>query len=137
MRFDTGAPLGLFFDHDNKVLLVAFSGIFDRDTTLALNKAAKAVVERHGHVAVILDFTDVSQLALQLRDWPELGNDRRAIRGKPRVLVAPQTGTFAPLRLHGTFQASGGTGTQVVATRTQAERALGLTSPKFEPIDLP
>ena len=137
MQSDTGAPLGLFFDHDNKVLLVAFSGIFDRDTTLTLNKAAKAVVERHGHVAVILDFTDVSELALQLRDWPELGNDRRAIRGKPRVLVAPQTATFSPLHLHGTFQAAGGTGTQVVATRSQAERALGLRSPKFEPIDLP
>jgi len=136
MASDTGAPLGLFFDHDNKVLLVAFSGVFDRNTTLDLNKAAKAVVERYGHVAAILDFTDVTELALQLRDWPELGNSRRAIRGKLRMLVAPVSPIFAPLRLHGAYKAGVGDDTEVVTTRAQAFRQLGLTEPTFVPLDL-
>ena len=88
--------LGLFFEAAHKVLLVSFSGVFSRDTANALNRAATATVERYGHVAVILDLTDVTNFSIALRDWPELGNNRRAIRGKLRMLVAPPTDT-APM----------------------------------------
>ncbi len=91
----------------------------------------------HDNKVLLVEFTDVTELGLQLRDWPELGNDRRAIRGKPRVLVAPLTATFSSLRLHGTYQAAGDTGTQVVPTRAHAERALGLRAANFESLDLP
>lgn len=136
MANETDFPLGLFFDHSNKVLLVTFCGTFTRDTTTALNKAARAVVERYGHVAVILDFSEVTEMAIQLRDWPELGNSRRAIRGKRRLLVAPQTPIFSPLRLYGTHRADAGDDTDVVATRSAAYRGLGLVDPRFEPLDL-
>ena len=136
MPNESASPLGLFFDHDSKVLLVTFSGVFTQETTKDLNKAARVVVERFGHVAVILDFSDVTELALQLRDWPELGNSRRAIRGKLRMLVAPQTPTFVPLRLHGSHHGGVGDDTEVVPTRQAAYRGLNLTDPKFEPLDL-
>ena len=126
-------PIGLFFDPTNRVFLAAFSGAFTRETTLALNRGAKAVVERHGHVPVILDFSDVTGFAIQLRDWPELGNSRRAIRGKLRFLVAPQTPIFSILRLHGTHRGGVGDDTEVVVTRAEAYRQLGLVNPKFEP----
>jgi hypothetical protein len=32
------SPIGLFFEQTEKVLLAAFSGVFTRDTALALNK---------------------------------------------------------------------------------------------------
>ncbi|CAN5674529.1 hypothetical protein BH11PSE3_BH11PSE3_48650 [soil metagenome] len=131
------SPLELFFDHEHKVLLVEFSGVFDKSVTLRLNAAAKAVVEHHGHVAVILDFSGVTDFAIQLRDWPELGNSRRAIRGTPRVLVAPQKEIFANLHLHGTHYAAAGDGTTAVGSRAQAQHLLGLTDPKFEPLQLP
>ena len=136
MPNETDSPLRLFFDHDDKVLLVTLSGAFSRTTTDALNKAAKAVVARYGHVAVILDFSDVTEFAIQLRDWPELGNSRRAIRGRLRMLVAPQTPIFSALRLHGTHRAGAGDDTEVVPTRLAAYRGLGLVEPKFEPLDL-
>ena len=136
MSSDKDAPLGLFFDQSNKVLLVTFSGAFTRTATTNLNKAAKAVVQRYGHVAVILDFSDVTDFAIQLRDWPELGNRRRAIRGKPRMLVAPQTEIFSILWLHGTHHAGAGEDTDVVATRAEAHRRLGLVDPTFDPLDL-
>ena len=123
MSNDHDSSLELFFEPKHKVLLVTFSGAFTRTATIDLNKAAKAVVERHGHVAAILDFSDVTDFAIELRDWPELGNSRRAIRGKPRVLVAPQTATFSILWLHG-------------ATRLEAYRRLALEDPAFEPLDL-
>lgn len=136
MSNESDSDLGLFFDQSNKVLLVTFSGAFTRTTTTALNKAAKAVVERHGHVAVILDFSDVTDFTIPLRDWPELGNSRRAIRGKLRMLVAPQTAIFSMLRLHGTHYAGAGDDTEVVRTRLEAYRGLGLADPMFEPLDL-
>jgi hypothetical protein len=137
MSSDKDSSLGLFFDQSNRVFLVTFSGAFTRTATTNLNKAAKAVVERYGPVAVILDFSDVTDFAIQLRDWPELGNSRRAIRGKPRMLVAPQTESFSILRLHGTHHEGAGEDTNVVGTRADAYRGLGLTEPKFEPLDLP
>lgn len=131
------SPLALFFDHTHKVLLVEFAGVFDKSVTLQLNAAAKAVVNHHGHVAVILDFSRVTDFAIQLRDWPELGNSRRAIRGTQRVLVAPQKEIFSNLHLHGTHYAAAGDGTTAVATRIQAQHLLGLTDPRFEPLTLP
>jgi hypothetical protein len=132
----TESSLDLFFEPTHKVLLVAFSGAFSRDSAGALNRAAKTVVERYGHVPVILDFTDVTSFSIQLRDWPELGNDRRAIRGQLRMLVAPQTEMFSMLRLHGTQRRGMGDDTEVVSTRAIACRRLGLDVHSFEPITL-
>jgi hypothetical protein len=130
------SPIGLFFERTQKVFLVTFSGAFTRDTALALNEAARAVVDRHGHVPVILDFTGVTSFSIQLRDWPELGNERRAIRGKPRFLVAPPTEIFSILRLHGTHRGGHGDDTEAVPTRDAACRKLGLSNPNFEPLVL-
>ena len=126
--------LGLFFEAAHKVLLVSFSGVFSRDTANALNRAATATVERYGHVAVILDLTDVTNFSIALRDWPELGNNRRAIRGKLRMLVAPPTEAFSVLRLHGSQRRGMDDETEIVATREIACERLGLLAPRFEPI---
>jgi len=130
------SSIGFFFERTRSVLLATFSGVFTRETALSLNRAARAVVERHGHVPVILDFTQVTSFSIQLRDWPELGNERRAIRGKPRLLVAPPTETFSILRLHGTHRGRDGDDTEVVPTRESACRKLGLDNPNFEPLQV-
>jgi hypothetical protein len=124
--------LGLFFEPTHKVLLVSFAGVFSRETANALNRAATATVERYGHVPVILDFTDVTNFSIALRDWPELGNNRRAIRGKLRMLVAPSTEPFSSLRLHGSQRRGMDDATEIVATREVACSRLGVHS--FEPI---
>jgi hypothetical protein len=127
-------PLALFFDQTNKVLLASFSGVFTRQVTIDLDKAARALAALHGPFAVILDFTKVSELALQLRDWPQFATNRRAIRGTRRIMVAPPTDIFVPLRLHGPHHGRAGKDTDVVATRAEAFRQLGLRSPAFEPV---
>ena len=127
-------PLALFFDRTNKVLLAAFSGVFTRQTTIDLDTAARALAALHGPFAVILDFTKVTELALQLRDWPQFATNRRAIRGTRRIMVAPPIDMFVPLRLHGPHHGRAGEDTDVVATRAEAFRQLGLRSPAFEPV---
>ena len=127
-------PLALFFDRTNKVLLAAFSGVFTRQTTIDLDTAARALAALHGPFAVILDFTKVTELALQLRDWPQFATNRRAIRGPRRIMVAPPLDIFTPLRLHGPHHGRAGEDTDVVATRAEAFRQLGLRSPAFEPV---
>jgi len=84
MSSDADLPLALFFDQTNKVLLAAFSGVFTLQVTIDLDTAARALAALHGPFAVILDFTKVTELALQLRDWPQFATNRRAIRGTRR-----------------------------------------------------
>lgn len=127
-------PLALFFDRTNRVLLAAFSGVFTRQITIDLDTAARALAAVHGPFAVILDFTKVTELALQLRDWPQFATNRRAIRGTRRIIVAPPLDIFTPLRLHGPHHGRAGEDTDVVATRAEAFRQLGLRSPAFEPV---
>ena len=130
-------PLALSFDQINKVLLASFSGVFSKQTTIDLDTAARALAALHGPFAVILDFTQVTELALQLRDWPQFATNRRAIRGTRRIMVAPPTDIFVPLRLHGPHHGRAGEDTDVVATRAEAFRQLGLRSPAFEPVAPP
>jgi hypothetical protein len=127
-------PLALFFDRTNKVLLAAFSGVFTRQVTIDLDTAARALAAQHGPFAVILDFTKVTELGIQLRDWPQFATNRRAIRGTRRIMVAPLTDTFVSLRLHGPHHGRAGEDTDVVTTRADAFRQLGLRSPAFEPV---
>jgi hypothetical protein len=116
------------------VLLAAFSGAFTRQITVDLDTAARALQVQHGPFAVVLDFTKVSEINIQLRDWPQFAADRRAIRGTRRIIVAPPNDIFAPLRLYGTQRGGAGTDSDVVSTRDQAFRQLGLKSPAFEPV---
>lgn len=130
-------PLALFFDQTNKVLLAAFSGAFTRQTTVDLDTAARALQAHHGPFAVILDFTEVTELGIQLRDWPQFAADRRAIRGTRRILVAPPNDIFIPLRLYGTQRGGAGGDSDVVGTRADAYRMLRLTPPALEPVAPP
>ena len=129
-------PLELFFDQTNKVLLATFSDVFTRQITVDLDTAARALQAQHGPFAVVLDFTKVTELAIQLRDWPQFATDRRAMRGTRRVMVAPPTDIFVPLRLHRPTHSRAGEETFVVATRAEAFWQLGLASPAFEPVAL-
>ena len=135
MSGDIDQPLALFFDHTNKVLLATFSGAFTRQVTLDLDAAARALQERYGPFAVILDFTAVTELAIQLRDWPQFAAERRTVRGTRRILVTPPNDAFIPLRLYGTQRGGAGGDTDVASTRADAFRQLGLKSPTFEPVD--
>lgn len=127
-------PLALFFDRTHKVLLAEFCGAFTRQMTLDLDTAARTLQAQHGPFAVILDFTKVTGLAIQLRDWPQFAADRRAIRGTRRILVAPPNDIFAPLRLYGTQRGGAGGDSDVVSTRAEAYRMLRLAAPAFEPV---
>jgi len=80
-------PLALFFDQTNKVLLATFSGVFTRQITIDLDTAARALSALHGPFAVILDFTKVTELALQLRDGPQFATNRRALRATCRSMA--------------------------------------------------
>jgi hypothetical protein len=136
MSSDTDQPLALLFDQTNKVLLAIFSGVFTRQITIDLDTAARALVALHGPFAVVLDFTGVTSLAIQLRDWPQFATDRRAIRGTRRIMVAPKTEAFVPLHLHAPYHGNAGDDTDVVATREEAFGRLGLKGPRFEPVAL-
>ena len=64
----------------------------------------------------------------------QFATNRRAIRGTRRIMVAPPIDMFVPLRLDGPHHGRAGEDTDVVATRAEAFRQLGLRSPAFEPV---
>lgn len=133
----TPKPFEAFFEPVQQALLVQFKGDFTVESTLALNRTAHAVVEKKGHVIVILDFTGIADFAMDLRDWRELGHNRRAIRGKRRVLVASEPKVLSLLAMHGTHQSpTHDDDTSVVGSLDQAYRELGFKDPNFEPLIL-
>ncbi|GEP60484.1 hypothetical protein [Reyranella soli] len=134
MSSESDLPLALFFDQTNKVLLATFSGAFTLQITIDLDTAARALQVRHGPFAVVLDFTKVTEFAIQLRDWPQFAADRRAIRGTRRIMIMPANDIFSPIRLYGTQRGGAGGDSDVVSTRDDAFRQLGLRCPAFEPV---
>ncbi len=52
-------PFELFFDREQRVLLVRFGSLFDRDTLTSMRNTAARFVERGGPCRAIVDFSAV------------------------------------------------------------------------------
>jgi hypothetical protein len=58
--------------------------------------------------------------------------------GQARIFVATKPATFDFARSYSAMQRDfGGDGPQIVSTRADAYKILGLIDPKFEPLELP
>lgn len=86
----------------------------------------------------IVDFSTVTEFALSSNLLRQLANQEPCVpdaTSRPRVIIAPQAHVFGLARM---FQIMGETTRpllNVVHTLDEAFAALGVQSPKFEPID--
>lgn len=127
----------LLFDDTSRVLLIRFDGTLTRESLEAMMAAARDFAQRQGSCDGIVDFTSVTHTGLDLSYLRALGSAPRIMKGKRRVLVAPQPALFGLLRMYGLHQAAAGEEPMVVHSYREAAAILGLTGPDFRPLDDP
>lgn len=125
----------LLLDGPSRVLLIRFEGALTRQSLETMMVAARDFAQRHGPCDGIVDFTPVTSVDLDVDYLRALGATPRIMKGKRRVLVAPQSGMFGLLRMYGLHQAAAGEEPMVVRSLAEAEELLGLTAPEFQPVE--
>src|SRR5262249_44173561 len=132
------AVFTLSLERTHRVLLSCFTGTFTLDVIARCDRAVMMILGREGPVRGILDFSAVDavdipadRLKARAQQPPmAAGHERIFVATKPSALAFAQT--YAAL--HGEFS---GTAPRIVSTRSDAYALLGLTNPKFEPLELP
>lgn len=128
----------LFLERTHRVLLSCFRGTFTLDDIARCDRAVMLTLGREGPVRGIIDLSEVEAV-----DLPDDQLTRRARQppmaaGHARIFVASTPATLDFARSYSATQREfGGVGPQVASTRGEAYSLLGLTDPKFEPVDLP
>lgn len=128
----------LFLEHTHRVLLSCFRGAFTLDDIARCDRAVMLTLGREGPVRGIIDLSDV--VTVDLPDDQLIGRARQPpmAAGQTRIIVATKPAALDFARFYSATQREfGGVGPQVVGTRAEAYRILGLIDPKFEPLDLP
>jgi hypothetical protein len=128
-------PFKLFYDREQVVQLVRFGSVINRDTLTAMRVAAKRFVERSGPCRAIVDFSGVETVDVSSNFITDLARGGSVIGGERRVMVAPKPEIFGLSRMYELQQSDRDDEIVVVQTLEEAEKALGLHSPNFEPVD--
>jgi len=128
----------LFLEQTHRVLLSCFQGSFTLADIARCDRAVMLTIGREGAVRGIIDLTDVVTVAIPHDQLVERARQPPMAAGQARIFVAttPAALDFAQSFL-ATQQEFGGVGPQVVSTRAEAYRILGLADPQFEPLELP
>ena len=93
---------------------------------------------REGPVRGIIDLSDVVMVDLPQDQLISRARQPPMAAGKARIVVATTPAVLDFARSYSAAQREfGGVGPQVVSTRADAYRILGLVDPKFEPLELP
>ena len=125
----------LEFDRTHNVLLTRFSGMLLPDDIRNLDQAVRLFVRDHGPVRRVLDFSDVSTVAI-----PEsfLGSRSRVIQislGQAHVFVVPQEELLALVRHYVRQQRDyGSPEPAIVPTVGEAYVVLNIDAPRFAPV---
>ena len=125
----------LEFDRTHNVLLTRFSGMLLPDDIRNLDQAVRLFVRDHGPVRRLLDFSDVSTVAI-----PEsfLGSRSRLTQiflGQAHVFVVPQEELLALVRRYVRQQRDyGNPEPAVVQTVSEAYVILNIDAPYFAPL---
>ena len=125
----------LEFDRTHNVLLTRFSGMLLPDDIRNLDQAVRLFVRDHGPARRLLDFSDVSTVAI-----PEsfLGSRSRLTQsslGQAHVFVVPQEELLALVRRYVRQQRDyGNPEPAIVQTVGEAYVVLNIGAPRFAPV---
>lgn len=128
----------LFLEPTHRVLLSCFGGTFTLDEIARCDRAVMLTLGREGPVRGIIDLSDVEAVDLPKDRLKERAHQPPMAAGQARIFVATKPAALAFAHFYAAAQREfSGEGPYVVGTRAEAYRILGLTDPKFEPLDLP
>jgi hypothetical protein len=126
------------FDSANKILLIRVDGRLTDELLAELYNASRKYSTATDARMGIVDFSSVTEFAVSSEMIRTLADQEPAMPDattRPRVLVAPQTHAYGLLRM---FQITGEGKRpllRVVRTLDDALAALGIQSPRFEPLE--
>jgi hypothetical protein len=124
--------LDLAFERSHRVLLARFHGIFEPADLRRLDEAVRDLVREQGPVRGLLDFTDVTLVAVPETLLRARSRLPQISPGQMRAIVAPQDEVFALATACGARQRDfGNVRPLVVRTLDEAYEALGLEQPHF------
>ena len=128
----------LFFEPTHRVLLSCFSGAFTLNDIAECDRAVLLTLGREGPVRGLIDFSDVETVEVSVDQSLRRAQQPAMVAGQTRVFIAAKPAALAFARSYVAAQHEfNGYGPQVVGTRDEAYRILGLVDPRFEPVDLP
>jgi len=124
------------FDAANKILLGRIEGRLTDESLTEIYEAGRKHAMTTDANAAILDFSSVTEFPVSSESLRQLASREPAMpdTARPRFVVAPQTHAFGLFRM---FQITGEStrpALTVVHTLDQALAALGVQSPRFEPL---
>jgi hypothetical protein len=128
----------VFLERTHRVLLSCFTGTFTLDEIARCDRVVMLTLGREGPVRGIIDLTEVDAV-----DIPEDLLRMRARQppmaaGQERVFVATNPSTIAFARTYTALQREfGSSGLEIVTSRADAHRLLGMNRPRFEPLQIP
>lgn len=119
------------------ILMTRFHGMFVSEDIAAIDSFVPHFVQSNGPVRGILDFTEVTVVAVPLTKFVERARRPELVPGSQRIIVAPTSQMFGLGRMFQSYQeVSGNTGPRVVHSLDEAYAAMGVIGRDFEPIDL-
>jgi hypothetical protein len=128
----------LYLEHAHRVLLFCFHGRFTLDDIARCDRAVMLTLGREGPVRGIVDLSDVETFDLPIDRLMERARQPPMAAGQARIFVATKPAILDFARSYAAMQREfGSDGPQVVGTRAEAYKILGLIDPKFEPLELP
>jgi hypothetical protein len=128
----------LFLERTHRVLLSCFLGTFTLDDIAQCDRAVMLTLGREGPFRGIIDLSEVEVVDLPDDQLTKRARQPPMAAGHARIFVAPTPATLDFARSYSATQrAFGGAGPEVASTRGEACRLLGLTDPRFEPLELP
>jgi hypothetical protein len=124
------------FDPVNKILVGRMEGLLSDESIREIYQAGRKYSVATDASAAILDFSLVTGFPLTSERLRQLAREEPAMPNaeRPRFVVAPQTHAFGLFRM---FQLTGESTRPlltVVHTMDEALAALGVQSPRFEPL---
>ena len=129
--------LTLLLHRPAMILMTRFLGMFVSEDIATIDAFVPRFVQSEGPVRGILDFTQVTVVAVPLTKFVERARKPELVPGRQRIIVAPNPTMFGLGRMFQNYQElSGNTGPRVVHSLDEAYAAMGVIGQDFEPIDL-
>jgi hypothetical protein len=125
--------LDMAFDRDNGILWIRFSMELTGESLKHLDGVVKKFVAREGAADSILDFSTAPQGSIETSLVHQRSSSPLIMPGRRRVFVAPHDHLFGMLRMYAAYQNDP---PAVVRTFDEALKALHLTEPTFEPVEV-
>ena len=128
----------LFLEHSHRVLLSCFRGAFTVDDIARCDRAVMLLLGREGPLRGIIDLTEIETVDLRADQLKARARQPPMVAGQARLFVATSPTVLDFARAYSATQREfGADPPQIVGTREEAYRILGLMDPMFEPLELP